>query len=206
MIARQRPSARRSGVAHAIFAATVWAITGIVTLLTAAQAVTFSITSGVLRVRVPALELITGELLERLRAGQAQRVDFELVVLAGSARGSEIARAEESINLSFDLWEERFAATRPGTPPRSVSHLTARAAEAWCLEQLAIPTSELGRLSPGAPFWIRLTYRAPNPASVSDSEAADAFTLRRLIDLFSRREAGQPPERSIEAGPFRLSE
>jgi hypothetical protein len=93
--------------------------------------------------------------------------------------------------------------TQAGPPPRSVSYLTALAAEAWCLERLTIPVSELGALRE-APFWIRLEYRILDGESRAATEEPAGLTLRGLIEAFSRRpKAGIVPH-AIEAGPFRL--
>jgi hypothetical protein len=90
----------------------------------------------------------------------------------------------------------------PGTPSRSISHLTSTAAEAWCLQQLTVPVSALGNLGRNLPFWIRLDYRVLNGDAPSERDD-DGFTLRGLIEVFSRRQTGEVA-RSIEAGPFRL--
>jgi hypothetical protein len=109
----------------------------------------------------------------------------------------------QSFALSFDLWEERFAVTRVGTPARSISHLSARNAESWCLENLTIPVAALDRRG-REPFWVRLVYRvlAPTPATSPEDEG---FTLRGIIDRLSRRRGGDDElRRAIDAGPFRL--
>jgi hypothetical protein len=55
----------------------------------------------------------------------------------------------------------------------------------------------------GRPFWIRLDYRVQNPdGAAQDADAA--LTLRRLIEILSRRKAGEVGE-SVTAGPFRLN-
>ena len=174
----------------------MWAAVGGLALPVAGQAVTIHATGGALGVRAPGFTFVEGDVLDRLRDGRAVRLDFELTVFAEPGR-SVIARVERSFNLSFDLWEERFAATRLGTPPESVSHLTDRHAEAWCLSALTIPRAELGRLGPETPFWIRLAYQVPNAIDSADDDS-DAFTLRRLIELLSRREPAAigPTERA----------
>ena len=156
-----------------------------------------------LRVR-SAFAFIEGEVLDRLRDGRSLRLDFELSGLT-EPRGSVVVEVRRSFNLSFDLWEERIAVTRTGTPTRSVSHLRPRDAEAWCLENLTVARTELGRLTGDTPFWIRLAYQVPDEADASDSEADDTFTIRRLIEVFSRRPRDGTLGKSLEAGPFRLS-
>jgi hypothetical protein len=92
-----------------------------------------------------------------------------------------------------------------------VSHLMQAAAEAWCIEQLAIPLSALGALGRDVPFWVRLEYRildGDNPPGEADS----GYTLQGLIDALSRRRKtpstgsgqGGSSANALEAGPFRL--
>ena len=167
----------------------------------AEQAMTVRTTGGVLRVAAPGFDVLEGTVLERLRDGRSVRLDFNLAVLAQSA-GPAIAETRQSFNLSFDLWEERFAVTRIGTPKRSVSHLNQKAAEMWCLDSLTIPIAELARLG-SAPFWVRLAYRVPDPAAPTTPD--DAFTLQRLIETLGRKPRDGRLGRSMEAGPFHLS-
>lgn len=124
-----------------------------------AQAVTVSRVADAVAVRAPAFTFIKGEPLVRLKNGQSVRVDLELSVLPRPG-GSAAANTRQQVVLSYDLWEERFAVTLVGTPPRSVAYSTS-AAEAWCLEQLTVPVAALGRLGRDEPFWIRLEYPHP---------------------------------------------
>jgi len=168
-----------------------------------AQSLDVSTTGGMLRVR-SGFEFIEGAVMDQLRDGRSVRLDFELAVL-DEPRGAVVAAARQSFNLSFDLWEERIAVTRAGKPPRSVSHLRPRDAEAWCLENLTIARVDLGRLTRDTPFWIRLMFQMPDQVPATDSESDETFTIRRLIDVFSRRPRHGEVGRSIDAGPFRLS-
>jgi hypothetical protein len=164
------------------------------------QATTISTAGGALRVHAPSFGFIEGEVLERLRDGRAVRLDLELAVLTGP-RGGAIAERRESFTISFDLWEERFAVTARARSARAVAHVTADAAEAWCLEQLAVPIADLARLGPGTPFWLKLSSRVEDP----DERTADAgFTLGSLVDALSRR-ARRELGHSLDAGPFRLT-
>ena len=168
------------------------------------QAVTVHVTEEALHVRAPgpSFSFIEGAALARLRDGRRLRVDFELIVLAEP--GAEaVAERRQSFKLSYDLWEERFAVSLIGGPQRSISHLTAREAEAWCLEQLTVPVAALGRLGRDTPLWIRLGYRVPDPDAAADPEET-RFTLRTLIDLLSQRRQNDTVGDSVEAGPFHL--
>jgi len=167
------------------------------------QSVTVTRAGGVLRVQAPNFHFLEGEVLARLRDGRSVRLDFELTVLAQPG-GAAVANARQGFNLSFDLWEERFAVTRLGTPPRSVSHLEAGRAEAWCVDRMTLPLVDLAPLAQGAPFWIRLEYRVVDGESASSADSEATFTLLRLIELLSRRRADSVFGKSVEAGPFRL--
>jgi hypothetical protein len=168
------------------------------------QATTVSTAGGALRVQAPGFAFIEGPVLEQLRDGRSLLIELELTVLAEPGRRA-VTTGRQRFNLSFDLWEERFAVTRIGAPPRSVSHLTSRGAEAWCLDNLTVPLVELGRLGRDAPFWVRLEYRVDTQVPESGSDADGGFTLRRLIDVLSQRRQDPDLRKFMEAGPFRLS-
>ena len=168
-----------------------------------AQSVTIDTTGAAVRVR-SGFSFIDGDVLNQLRDGRSLIVDLELTVLT-EPRGTVMAAAKHSFNLSFDLWEERLAVTRLGTPSRSVSHLRPRDAEAWCLQAVSIARTDLSRLGADAPFWIRLALQVPDLAAPADADADDVFTIRRLIDVFSRRSREGALVKVVEAGPFRLS-
>jgi hypothetical protein len=165
------------------------------------QAPTVVSVAGAVHVRAPAFGFIEGPVLERLKDGRSVQVDLGLSVLP-APEGPVVARAEQRFTVSFDLWEERFAVAMIGAP-RSISHLRAKDAEAWCLERLTIRETELGRLGRDVPFWIRLVAQVPQLAPPPEAEEA-RFTLRGLIDRLSRRREDEL-RRSMEAGPLRLT-
>lgn len=169
---------------------------------TLAQAPSAHNRNGILHVVAPAFHFITGTTLDQLRDGRSVHVDLEMSALPGPG-GSPVHRTRARVTLSYDLWEERFAAATAGPPARAVRHLSAADAEEWCLDQLATPVGALGRLAQD-PMWIRLTYRVETdtPASADD---AGGFTLRGLIDRMSRRPSSGEIGATIELGPFQLS-
>lgn len=168
-----------------------------------AQSLTVTRTGNAIRVRAPEFTFIKGEPLVRLKDGRSVRIDLELDVLPGPG-GQPVAHGRQTYVLSYDLWEERFAVRQAEPPSRANAYLTATAAEAWCLEQLTIPMSDLGRYGRDLPFWIRLGYRVVTAdAPVTDNGATD-FSLRGLVEALSRRRRSEPLTHSIEAGPFRL--
>ena len=168
-----------------------------------AQSVTVSAVGDTLHVRAPGFHFVDGEALDHLKSGGSVRFDFDLAVLARPG-GPAVAQTRQRFNLSYDLWEERFAVARIGTPARSATHLSQADAESWCLEQLTVPMSAFAALGPSAPFWIKLEYRVVdrNPPEPGVDET---FTLRGLIDRLSRRRTARTLGDSVEAGPFRLS-
>jgi hypothetical protein len=168
-----------------------------------ADRLTISPVGDVLHIKGRQFQFIQGEAVGRLKDGHPVRFDFELTVLT-KPDGSALTRDRQSFNLSYDLWEERFAVTRAGNPARSISHLTLADAEAWCLEQLVLPLDILRNMLAGRPFWLRLDYRVQDPDDASSQDADTTLTLRRIIDMLSRRrKAGQAGD-SVTAGPFRL--
>jgi len=172
-------------------------------MTTWAQALTISTANGELHIKAPAFSFIEGPVMDRLKDGRTVQLAFELAVLA-RPRGATIAQERQAFNLSLDLWEGRLAVTRLSKPPRSVSHLRPADAEAWCIENLTVPLGSLSQLSKDAPFWLKLSYRVEPDRS---KEAGDdsGFTLQGLIDRLSRRGQENIAGRSLEAGPFRLS-
>jgi hypothetical protein len=195
------PAARGSVGGAALIALTLMTYTTIEIL---AQSVTITRTGSAVAVRAPGFGFIKGEPLVRLKDGRSIRVDLELDVLPGPG-GPVAAQGRQTYVLSYDLWEERFAVTQVGAPSRSAAYLTSAAAEAWCLEQLTVPVSALGRLGRDLPFWIRLDSRVLTADTAPAPDGGD-FSLRGLIDALSRRRKNDALTHSIEAGPFRLSQ
>ncbi|HVW04869.1 MAG TPA: hypothetical protein VHB78_07650 [Vicinamibacterales bacterium] len=184
----------RSGLAALLVAASaVWL---------SAQAMAISTSGDLLRVTAPGFGVLDAPVVEQLRDGRSVRVGADLAVRE-RPDGAIVAEAHETFALSFDLWEERYAITRVGTPSLSISHLRARDAEAWCLAHLAVSLSEVGRIGRDTPFWIRLQYRVLNPERVPTSD--EPFSLGGLIEILGRRRAGEAAPKTLDGGPFRLS-
>lgn len=166
-----------------------------------AQSVTVDVAGDTLRVQAPRLRFVDGRPLDLLQDGGAVTFEIELGLLAGP-NGPVRVTTRERFNLSYDLWEEWFAVTRIGSPSLSISRLSAREAEAWCLENLKL---DVGDLDPREPFWVRIKYQAQSSEPEAEGDDIPLFSLEGLIDLLSRGDAGVM-EGAIEAGPFRLSE
>ena len=167
-----------------------------------AQTLTVDSVGGSLRIRVPGFSFLKGDPLARLKDGRSVRVELAAMVLPAPGK-SPAAAARRVFALSYDLWEDRFAVTTVDPRAQSVSHLMMAAAEAWCVEQLAIPIGALGTLGRDLPFWIRLEYRVLPGDSPSVPEDS-GYTLQGLIDVLSRRRKTESSPPPLEAGPFRL--
>ena len=181
---------------------TVLAMATAMTVQLDAQTVTTGQTKDAVTVHAPGIGFIKSEALALLKDGHTVRVDLDLAVLPGPG-GTPAAHGRQTFVLSYDLWEERFAVSMTGPAPKAVAYLTAAAAEAWCVEQVTVPFTAIGRLGRDAPFWVRLEYRvfASEAAPQSDDSG---LTLRSLIETFSRRKQQNVWTHAVEAGPFRL--
>lgn len=157
---------------------------------------------GTLQVGSAPFHFIGGRPLEQLRNGNSVVFAVQLNLI-GKQKTEIIERAAGRFAMSFDLWEEKFAVTRLSGRRESVSHLTAIAAESWCLEHLPVSSVRLPR---EAPFWVKLEVRAEEPRNDALSEENAGVNLARLVEFFSRSPRPGEPRWISEGGPFRLAE
>lgn len=155
-----------------------------------------------LLVSAPKLHFLTGKPLERLRNGAAVPFDFQLTVSAGRGNPA-LQRALERFVVSYDLWEEKFTVVRLRNSHRSSSHLSAAAAEAWCLENLALPTSAVPS---DRSLWVKLEIRSAESKTAASAPIEGAVSLAGLIEVFSRPGRGSLDHWAIETGPFKLTD
>jgi hypothetical protein len=150
-----------------------------------------------LHVAAPQLHFLEGKPLERLNNGASVTYTLALTLTAGS---SATVRQQERFILSYDLWEEKFSVVQAGSPGRSASHLTAAAAESWCLDSLQLP---LPVLSPEKSFTVKLECSYVDSESAS-GESSSGLTLAGLIEVFSRKKREEPLHWEALSGPLRL--
>jgi hypothetical protein len=155
-----------------------------------------------LHVAAPQLHFLAGKPLDRLKDGAAVVFLTQLTLTTDNFKTS-LRRTPERFVFSYDLWEEKFSVTRLGPGQRTVGHLTLAAAEAWCLDSLAISTTELPQ---DRPFWLRFELRAAEPRDEAAVIGESGLNLTRLIEIFSRRPRDQQPQWTADAGPLRLSD
>ena len=168
-----------------------------------AQSIDVSFDGDNLRVSAPSLHFLTGKPLERLKDA-ATVVFLSQLTLFAENHDMAIRRVPERFVVSYDLWEEKFSVTQLGSTPRSTAHvLSAPAAEAWCLEGLAI--SALG-VAPNRPFWLRFELRTADQKDLAGGAGEPGLNLRSLIELFSRKPGPDDPNWTREVGPLRLED
>ncbi len=156
-----------------------------------------------LRIAAPPLRLLSGKPLERLKNGAAVTFDLQLTLWVEAKKASR-QQLRERLVVSYDLWEEKFSITSLREPRRSVSHLGAAAAEAWCLDSLALPASSI---SPDKPFWMRLEVRVEDGKGRADPVVGETgLSLTGLVERLSRPSRSDQASWSLEAGPLRLKD
>ncbi len=155
-----------------------------------------------IHVAAPQLHFLTGRPLERLKNGLSVMFLSQLT-LSTDAHLTVFRRLPERFVVSYDLWEGKFSVTRLGGSPRSVSHLSPAAAEAWCVESMVISAAGL---DPRREFWLRFELRATDPKEEAAVLGEPGINITRLIEIFSRRPRSEQPHWTLEAGPLRLAE
>lgn len=167
-----------------------------------AESLDVRLTGDFIRVSAPQFRFVIGKPLERLQNGAP--VPFAMQLSVSTDRWASVLQRDiERFVLSYDLWEEKFSAAKMGHPRKSVSNLSARQAEAWCVDGLSLAP---GSIAPQQAFWVRLEVRAENPAEQAELERQESVSLTRLIEIFSRRARGEQTRWVAEAGPVRLAE
>jgi hypothetical protein len=164
--------------------------------------ITPKLAAGFLQISAPRLHFIDGKLLERLHNGAAVPFDFQLSVSSAATRNIALERALERFVISYDVWEERFRVVRVRNSLKSSSHLTASAAEAWCLSNISLPAAGI----PGdIGLWVKLEVRSSEPKTVS-SATDGGISLTTLIDVFSHPTRNAQEHWQFETGPFRIND
>jgi hypothetical protein len=150
-----------------------------------------------LLITAPRLHFLEGKPLEQLHNGASVTYIFNLTVAAG---GSPAFRMRARFILSYDLWEEKFSIVQAEPAGRTVSHLSAAAAESWCIENMQIP---LTALRAEKSFHVRLECTV---ADSEQNEISSGLTLAGLIDVLSRKKREELPRWEAVSAPLRLSD
>lgn len=147
-----------------------------------------------LRVAAPSLHFLTGKPLERLKDGDAIAYLANLELLDDSRNFLRQQRGR--FVVSYALWEDRFAITQLASA-RQIEGLTASAAEAWCLDGLAINTAGL---SADRYYWLRFVIRTASAQEIAN-EKLPGISLSKMIAWLGKRNTEQaqwgPLERRV---------
>ena len=182
-----------------------WLLAGVaitVSRLWASERLSVSWDGDDLHVAAPELHFLAGKPLDRLRDGAAVAFLTQLTLTTDNFATS-LRRTPERFVFSYDLWEEKFSVTKLGEEQRTASHLSAAAAEAWCLDNVAISSTGLPQ---DRPFWLRFDLRAAEPKDEAAVIGESGLNLTRLIEIFSRRPRDEQPQWTASAGPLRLGD
>ncbi len=154
-----------------------------------------------LRLRAPQIDFLAGAPLQRLRDGRSVTyiLSASIHVHRGGARVHGVTR---QVVASYDLWEERFSMVQRDDPKAAASHLTAAAAEAWCVDLLVLPV----RAAPTDRAFVVKLECSLREESTQARDAPSATTFTGLIDLFSRKEPSAPPRWEAASLPLRLAD
>jgi hypothetical protein len=159
-----------------------------------------------LRVSLPHLDFLKGKPVERLKDGASVAFIGQMTITSSPNSLSPVARSVARFALSYDIWEERFSVTKIGQSPdsrRTASHLSAQAAENWCLDNLVIDRSQVPA---DRQFYVQLDLRAEDPKDQLGIIGDPGINLTRLIEILGRAPRS-PQERWVfNGGPFRLSD
>jgi hypothetical protein len=155
-----------------------------------------------LSIQAPGLHWLQGRPLEQLHNGAAVTYVFSLTIHANQS-APPTTRLQIRFVISYDLWEERFSVVRADDAMQSESHLTAPAAESWCLSNLRIP---LRSLPADRSFMIRLECWTVENGNESGGDNPTVLTLSGLIELFSRKGREQQPRWEAVSETLRLAD
>lgn len=153
------------------------------------------------------VHFLNGQPMARLR--NAAEVPFVIQTTLWSGNRNHLLRqATDRFIVSFDLWQETYSVVALQTPPKSKSHLTASAAEKWCMDQMSLDTTGIPS---SEPIWTQLDIRAEEP--VRDGGlfgrgqiGESGISLTPLIEVFSRPARSQQPHWTFKRGPETLEQ
>jgi hypothetical protein len=159
-----------------------------------------------LRISLPKVDFLRGKPMDRLKDGATVAFVGQLTMSTSPNSLTPIARAVARFALSYDIWEERFSVTRIGQSPdsrRSASHLSAQAAENWCLDNLVIDRSQIPA---DKQFYVQLDLRAEDPRDELGIIGDPGINLTHLIELFGRAPRSAQPRWLLTSAPMRLAD
>jgi hypothetical protein len=159
-----------------------------------------------LHISAPRLSFMSGSAFDRLKNGSTVAFVGQLTVSSLPNAVLADARSVARFALSYDIWEERFSVTRFADRPefrRTVGHLSAQAAERWCLDSMTIAS---GQLPADKPFYVQLDLRLEDPRDPLGIVGEPGINITRLVELFSRPARSAQPRWLLNSGPHTVAE
>jgi hypothetical protein len=168
----------------------------------AALSVNPRVDGEMLYVTAPDFHFLEGRALERLRYGSTVTYIAQLSLSLDEYR-TTLRRQPRRFIFSCDVWEpDKFSVTKgDGSSPRK--GLSVAAAEAWCLESLAISTAGL---PPDKLVWLRLDLRVADLKDLADMVGDAGISMRGLIETLSRPARTLQQNWTVQVKPFRLED
>ncbi len=152
----------------------------------------------------PQFHFLSGKPLEKLRDGATLVYLAQLSLTASGEERTLLARpAVNRFLVSFDVWEEKFSVTSTALEKATASHLSAEAAEGWCLDHLPLGIDGVPH---DKPLWIKLELRAEDARDQAVVIGRSGINLTRLIEVFSNPARAQQMHWEAVAGPVRLAD
>jgi hypothetical protein len=181
----------------------LFAVAGVLSALAGAQSQSLVVKrhGDQLQLAAPQMHFLEGKALDTLHNGSTMTYVFNLSVNIEN-EDTPAVQIEEQFAISFDLWEEKYSIVRLGSNGLAVSHMSAVAAEAWCLDNIQIP---LQSVPTKASFTLRLECSVDENDD-EEGEKNGPLTLAGLIDVFSRKKSQKPLRWEATAGPLKLSD
>jgi hypothetical protein len=169
----------------------------------AADSLAVSFDGDNLHISSPDLHFLSGKPLQRLTEGGTV-VYFGRLTLFRDPFLTPFRRTDARFVVSYDIWsKDKFSVSMPEPTPRTVL-LPASAAEAWCIENLAINASGL---PPDRPFWLLLDLRTVPRKDLSQVLGDSGISIKNFfIEFFSRQPGTDDPQWTRPAGPLRLAD
>jgi hypothetical protein len=158
-----------------------------------------------LHIASPDVHFLIGKPLQRLTDGGTV-VFLGRLTLFRDPFVTPFRRSDARFVVSYDIWSEKepkFSVKVLEPVPRTAL-LSAPAAEAWCIDSLAVNASGL---APDRPFWLLLDLRTVPHKDLSQVLGDSGISIKNFfIEFFSRQPGTDDPQWTRPAGPLRLAD
>ena len=178
-----------------------WLLAGLATPLfsvRAAESLEVKYDGDNLHLSAPSLHFLVGKPLERLKDGASVAYIAQVTIFRDD-HVTELKRRQGRFVVSYDLWPETFSVSLLSTaaaPSRSVDGLSVAAAEAWCMDSLAVNTVGI---DPNSYFWLRFELGTADQKEMANVTEQPVVSFRKIVEFFSQKpKAGEPRWEPIE--------